>query len=80
MGRKKMVDATESVKFNKSARIRELHDTYPALAIAVDGGVGEANIAKLAQAGATRFGVGSAITKTPDPAAADEALLAMAKA
>lgn len=51
-------------------RIKELHKKYPELVIEVDGGVSEKNIAELAAAGATRFGVGSAITKAPDPKAA----------
>ncbi len=56
------------------ARIRELHQKYPELVIAVDGGVGDKNIVELVKAGATRFGVGSAITKTADPAAAYHSL------
>jgi ribulose-phosphate 3-epimerase len=60
-------------------RVRELHTKHPDLAIGIDGGVGQTNIAKLAEAGATRFGVGSAITKTENPAAAYEALLASIK-
>jgi len=52
------------------ARIKELHTKYPELVISVDGGVSEKNIAELARAGASRFGVGSAITKAPDPKAA----------
>ncbi|MEK7156385.1 MAG: hypothetical protein AAB790_01095 [Patescibacteria group bacterium] len=61
------------------ARIKELHTKYPALAISVDGGVSLKNIADLARAGATRFGVGSAITKAPDPKAAYEKLKATAE-
>ncbi len=52
------------------ARIQELHAKYPDLVISVDGGVSEKNIAELVYAGATRFGVGSAITKAADPAKA----------
>ena len=51
-------------------RISNLRAKYPDLTIAVDGGVGETNIAQLVRAGASRFGVGSAITKASDPAAA----------
>lgn len=51
-------------------RIRTVHEAHPELVIAVDGGVGESNIAKLAEAGATRFGVGSAIMRASDPALA----------
>ena len=52
------------------SRIEELHLKYPSLTIEVDGGVGESNIKDLARAGARRFGVGSAIMKAADPAAA----------
>jgi len=51
-------------------RVRTFHARYPDAIIAIDGGVSEKNIAKLAQAGASRFSVGSAIAKAPDPAAA----------
>ncbi len=61
-------------------RIRELHTKHPRLTISVDGGVSEATIKDLVQAGATRFGVGSAIMKRPDPAAAYQQLLSLANA
>jgi len=48
-------------------RIASLHAKYPELMIAIDGGVSEQNIATLAQAGAARFGVGSAISKAANP-------------
>ena len=51
-------------------RIQELHAKYPDLMIAVDGGVSELNIAELVRAGARRFGVGSAISRSNDPASA----------
>lgn len=60
-------------------RIGELHARYPELVISVDGGVSLKNIAELTRAGATRFGVGSAITKAPDPKAAYEQLKATAE-
>lgn len=60
-------------------RIQKLHEEYPELAIGIDGGVSESNIAKLKEAGATRFGVGSAITKTADPTEAYGALLKIAQ-
>ncbi len=60
------------------ARIQELHAQYPELVISVDGGVSEKNIAELVRAGARRFGVGSAITKAPDPRAAYEHLKSIA--
>lgn len=55
-------------------RIQELHQAYPELTIEVDGGVNLSNIAELARAGASRFGVGSAITKADDPITAYQAL------
>ncbi len=51
-------------------RIRDLHTRLPDFPIAVDGGVSATNIASLVQAGATRFSVGSAIMRAPDPALA----------
>lgn len=61
------------------ARIEELHTKYPELVISVDGGVSEKNIAELARAGASRFGVGSAISKASDPKMAYEHLKAIAE-
>ena len=52
------------------ARIAEFRSTHPNVALAVDGGVSEENIADLVRAGATRFGVGSAISKSADPSGA----------
>ena len=60
-------------------RVREVHGRHPELTIGIDGGVGEKNIAELARAGARRFGVGSAITKTPDPASAYAHLMEVAE-
>jgi ribulose-phosphate 3-epimerase len=51
-------------------RIRDLHTRLPDFPIAVDGCVSAANIASLVEAGASRFSVGSAIMRAPDPAAA----------
>ena len=59
-------------------RISVLHTRFPQAIISIDGGVSVSNIERLAQAGARRFGVGSAITKAPDPAAAYTQLLALA--
>lgn len=59
-------------------RIEELHAKYPDLTIAIDGGVSATNIADLVRAGARRFGIGSAISKAPDPKAAYEDLKAIA--
>ena len=61
------------------ARIQELHSKYPELTISVDGGVSTKNIAELTRAGARRFGVGSAITKSEDPKAAYEQLKSIAE-
>jgi ribulose-phosphate 3-epimerase len=60
-------------------RIQELHTTNPNLTIAVDGGVSPANIAELVHAGASRFGVGSAIMKAENPKAAYETLKTIAE-
>ncbi len=52
------------------SRVEEIHAKYPSLMVAVDGGVSEANIEALVRAGANRLCVGSAISKSEDPAAA----------
>lgn len=52
------------------ARVAALHGRHPEVLISVDGGVSEANIQELARAGARHFGVGSAIARAKDPAAA----------
>jgi len=49
------------------ARIVEIHERFPELTIAVDGGVSKANIEKLADAGASRFCVGSAFSRAKEP-------------
>ncbi len=59
-------------------RIRQLHAAHPSLTVAIDGGVSEQNIAELARAGASRFGVGSAISKAADPKKAYETLFSLA--
>lgn len=51
-------------------KISYLKKEQPRLGIAVDGGVGEKNILQLERAGATDFGVGSAIFHQKDPVAA----------
>ena len=61
------------------ARIAEFHRLYPSVVISVDGGVSKSNIADLVRAGATQFGVGSAISKAPNPKAAYEELKALAE-
>jgi len=60
-------------------RIRQLHAAYPDLIIEADGGVSEKNIEELVRAGATRFGIGSAITKAPDMKTAYEKLKSLAE-
>ncbi len=55
-------------------RVEELHATYPDLLVSVDGGISEANIELLVRAGANRLCVGSAISKSADPARAFMAL------
>src|SRR3989344_3369701 len=56
----------------------ELHARHPEITIAVDGGVSGKNIARLAEAGASYFSVGSAIAKSPDPKATYQHLLSLA--
>jgi ribulose-phosphate 3-epimerase len=60
-------------------KIRELSSAYPDIVIEVDGGVSKKTIATLVHAGASRFGVGSAISKAPDPQAAYEELKLLAE-
>ena len=60
-------------------RIKELHAKYPDLMIEVDGGVSESNIAELVRAGARRFGVGSAISRSENPADAYSRLKKLAE-
>jgi len=60
-------------------RIVEARKRFPDLLIGVDGGVSEKNITALAKAGATRFSVGSAIAKAPDPAAMYQNLMTLAQ-
>jgi ribulose-phosphate 3-epimerase len=62
------------------SRIEKIHSKYPDLSIGVDGGVGMSNLAALVARGARRFGVGSAITKTPDPVEAYAQLKKLAEA
>ncbi len=42
-------------------KIKQIHDTYPALRLCVDGGITVDNIAQLANAGASEFVVGSGL-------------------
>ena len=60
-------------------RVRELHARNPDLTIAIDGGVSEKNIKTLVSAGASRFSVGSAISRAPDPAVAYADLMTLAE-
>lgn len=60
-------------------KVRTAHEKYPHLVIAVDGGVSEKNIGALAQAGATRFCIGSAEAKAKDPIAEYHLLIETAK-
>lgn len=72
---------TQGIPYNPAApaRIAEFHKRFPDAIISVDGGVSEKNIVDLARAGASRFGVGSAITKAVDPKSAYEKLLKLAE-
>ncbi|MEK9160555.1 MAG: hypothetical protein AAB440_00765 [Patescibacteria group bacterium] len=58
-------------------RIQKFHDMYPDARIAVDGGVSMKNIDRLVEAGARHCCVGSAISRTEDPAKAYQDLLAL---
>jgi ribulose-phosphate 3-epimerase len=60
-------------------RIRNLRIRLPDFPIAVDGGVSLSNVASLVQAGATRFSVGSAIMRAPDPVLAYTQILSAAE-
>lgn len=72
---------TQGIPYESSApaRITEFHRLFPNVTISVDGGVSEHNITDLVRAGATRFGVGSAITKAADQKAAYEKLKTLAE-
>lgn len=61
-------------------RVQRFKALYPEANIAVDGGVSEKNIARLAKAGATHFCVGSAISKSGNPVLAYRNLLSVANA
>lgn len=69
------------IPFEESSidRIAAFHAAHPDVTIAVDGGVSEKNIERLTRAGATRFGVGSAISKSPDPKASYDTLKSLAE-
>lgn len=71
----------QGIPFEESGitRIADFHTLHPHVPIAVDGGVSEKNIERLAQAGATIFSVGSAISKATDPAAMYTRLLSLAE-
>ncbi len=72
---------TQGIPYERSApaRIAEFHRLFPAVVISVDGGVSKSNIADLVRAGATQFGVGSAISRVSDPKAAYEELKVLAE-
>lgn len=48
-------------------RVKAIHKAYPSLVLGVDGGISDANIKRLARAGASRFCVGSALMKSHNP-------------
>lgn len=62
----------QGIPFDESApaRVAEFRRRFPNVLIAVDGGVSASNIEELARAGASRFGVGSAISRASNPAEA----------
>lgn len=59
-------------------RVRRFKALHPAANIAVDGGVSEKNIARLAESGATHFCVGSALSKSNNPVAVYQSLCSLA--
>lgn len=59
-------------------RVKKFHKKNPEMTIAVDGGVSESNIKKFSRAGATRFSVGTAISKSADPEGTYNKLLKLA--
>jgi ribulose-phosphate 3-epimerase len=72
---------TQGIPFDGrgSSRVADLHARYPDLLIEVDGGIGSAQIAALVRAGASRFSVGSAISKSTDPAKTHKELVELAQ-
>ena len=60
------------------ARVAQFREQHPDVLISIDGGVAESNIQELARAGASRFGVGSAISRATESAAAYQRLLDLA--
>lgn len=70
----------QGIPFEESGieRVRRFNEMHPEANIAVDGGVSEKNITRLAKSGATYFCVGSAISKSSDPAAAYRILCSLA--
>ncbi|MCR4325567.1 MAG: hypothetical protein NUV59_02055 [Patescibacteria group bacterium] len=72
---------TQGIPYEASSpqRIAEVHEMFPEKPISVDGGISPDNIAQLVRAGATRFGVGSAIMRSSNPKAAYEELKQLAE-
>ncbi len=72
---------TQGIPYDPSApaRIAAFHAKFPNTIISVDGGVSEKNIANLVRAGATHFGVGSAIMRSESPASAYARLKSLAE-
>lgn len=61
-----------------TAHIRELRETHASLTISVDGGVSEAHVRELVEAGANRLAVGSSIVSAVDMKSAFEKITAYA--
>jgi ribulose-phosphate 3-epimerase len=72
---------TQGIPFSAdaTARVATFHSTFPSTLISVDGGVSEHNIGDLVRAGARRFGVGSAIEKSENPAESYQRILSAAE-
>ncbi|MBI4281139.1 hypothetical protein HY628_03000 [Candidatus Uhrbacteria bacterium] len=62
--------AEAAVEHHLLSKISELHRCHPGLIISADGGVNAETIPLLAEAGVTRFTMGSAIWQSSDPLAA----------
>ncbi len=60
-------------------RVADIHARFPKTLISADGGINADTVAAMVKAGATRFGVGSAILHDEEPAAAFASILATAK-
>ena len=77
MGIKEVGQQAEPFDERTPDTLRQLHDKYPQMPLAVDGSVNETTIPVLLNAGANRLAVGSAISQAPDMAEAYQQLQAL---